>query len=236
MSAEIDDSQKQIQKFSIDDTIDKLFHSELELHPEELYRYVERLHENYQEALRSMNRRTYLLLFAWIAAMALGSGQVTEAEIGGIKISGVSTLLPAFPFAIGFIGYDLICAGSAVNLLWQAISRCYMNALPTAYKLNLEFLIAPPSFTNVERMYDGISRSNDVMGKFITWIFGTIVLLVPLVAIGHIAYLSWNVRCSKLFLCLSTALGFIMWVRSIILVLENSNKKASWVEQRIEVD
>jgi hypothetical protein len=101
----------------IDEAIDKLFEMEAGSHPDELVRYMKRLHESYREALQSMNPRTFTLLFAWVAGVALGSGLVSEAEFAGFKVVSIASLLPAFPLIIHSIGHLRICRDSRTHVI-----------------------------------------------------------------------------------------------------------------------
>lgn len=207
---------------NIEKAINELFESEAAGRGDELVRFIERIYNNYRAAIVTINRRTALLLFAWGAGVALGNGLVSEAAVAGLKISSITSLLPAFPLLIGFIGYDLHCAIAAQSLLWSSIECYYMKALPAAYNLKLEYLIAPPTFSNVERMYYGSSVVGKITSVSIGTIFFSVVILGPLAAIGHITYLEWALQgCSKVAICISSGIGLMFWVRSVVLFCQD---------------
>jgi site-specific recombinase len=130
-------------------------------------------------------------------------------------------MIVASPFLIGLLSYALLSAFAGAVVLWEAVCQGVSRMLPAAARYRLEDLLAPPTFSNVERMLE--PRPEHRLLSFFSGAWFVLVALMmfggSLGALVHTAYLLFDPRLdiSRELAVLSTALGATAWIRGMIL-------------------
>jgi len=132
--------------------IDKLISAELKDRPDQLGQFFERIQSNYDDAIRTASQFFLSMLAAWFLTYVIYQGWIDEIDFLGLKLN--RKMIVVSPFLLGLLSYGLLCALAAAVVLWEAISCGILRMLPTAWHLGLDDLLAPPTFSNVERMLE----------------------------------------------------------------------------------
>jgi hypothetical protein len=211
---------------TIEEAIDDVFEQDAKGNPDAMKAFVDRLHESQRYAATSMYRRTFLVLLLWLAGYLIATGVISEAEMAGLHANGdhLASLLPVFPIAIGFVAYELVCAVQARDVTRAALGRCYWHALPTAWSHDLERLLDPHTYLDVEAVYDVAIESENALQKVMANVLRMLVAIIasvgPAIAIGHLTYLGWRTAhtIGNVLLGASALLGVLFWLRAMFLV------------------
>jgi hypothetical protein len=211
----------------IDGKIDQLIRADLEKRPEQLRQFFERVQSNYDEAIRTASHFLLLLMAAWFLSFAIHMEWTSKIHLLGFEFKG--EMLVASPFLIGLLTYGQLSALAGAVILWEAISRAVCHLLPKAWELRLDDLLAPPTFSNVERMLEPPSAAKLQSFFSRAWfvLVGGAIFLGSLVALAQTTYflisrrhdsfaflhpLLYSVLCA-----LSVTLGLIAWFRGFVL-------------------
>lgn len=204
----------------LSDKIDELITAELEAHPERLVAFFARVQSNYDEAIRTATRFFLSMLAAWLLTYAIYQGYIQKIEIFGFDFD--RKMIVASPFVIGLLTYGLLSALAGAVVLWEAVSRGVHHMLPTAAKNSLDDLLAPPTFSNIERMLE--PRLEDkLLSLFSRSWFVLITLLMfggSFAALVHTTYLLFRPRPDTQLAVLgigSAILGALAWFRGVVL-------------------
>jgi hypothetical protein len=136
----------------VSDAVDQLFTTELPDHTEELKKFFDRIREKYDESIRATTKYFVLVLFVWLVTVAIGFNFITKIAWLGLELN--SSMLLVSPFLIGMLTYLLLSSMAASVILWETVSNSIRYTLPSAWDLGLECLLAPPTFSNIERMLE----------------------------------------------------------------------------------
>lgn len=203
----------------IADKFDEFLEVELRAHPEEVDRFFERVLANYDEAIKTATRFLLLMIAAWFVTYAIHMEWITQIEWLGITFNRQMTI--ASPFLIGLLSYQMQSALAGAVALWEAISRRLRYTLPTAWKHQLDDFLAPPTFSNVERMLEPeIAREKFSVCSRGWFIIVTITMFVGSIGgvIHAAALLIYPSRAAHLaWITASTAFGLLAWARGAIL-------------------
>jgi hypothetical protein len=126
------------------------------------------------------------------------------------------------PFVIGLFSYGVLSAMAGAIVFWEALSQSVCKMLPTAWKHSLDDLLAPPTFSNIERMLES-RRKEKLLSLFSqVWFafIGLTMLIGSLFAIGHTTFLFFKAALPDIkpaFGGVSALLGLIAWLRGFVL-------------------
>jgi hypothetical protein len=132
--------------------IDKLVAAEREAHPERLVAFFARLQTNYDEAIRAASSFFLLMLLAWFLTYAIYERWIEKFTLVGLELN--RRMIVAAPLLIGLLSYGMLSAMAGAVIFWEAVSRGVFHMMRTAWEHSLDDLLAPPSFSNVERMLE----------------------------------------------------------------------------------
>ena len=203
--------------------IDALIAAELPEHPDELRTFFEQIREKYDESIRATTKYFVLVQLAWVMTYAIATGKFGEnSSLWGIPLS--PKMLMISPFLIGILTYLLLSSMAASVILWEVVSHGVRHTLPSAWQGGLDCLLAPPTFSSIERIFEPARPS-----KFSYVWFALITLLIffgAIVALGHTIFLVFSLRsevcslgskvCLVITFC-SALLGLIAWLRGLLL-------------------
>lgn len=199
--------------------IDEFLRVELKAHPEQVEHFFGRVQSNYDEAIRTATRFLVLIIAMWFLTYAIHVGWLKKIEWAGIEFDRRMTI--ASPFILGLLSYGLQSALGGAVVLWEAISRRIRYTLPTAWKHNLDDLLAPPTFSNVERMLEPEIEfkafSLCSRGWFV--LVSVLMFVGSVAAVIHTAYLLIRPQPAAhwAWITMSAILGFVAWVRGVVL-------------------
>jgi len=200
--------------------IDKIFISaEAGKCPELIRYFFERVQTNYDEAIRMASRLFLSILAVWFLTYALHAKWIEKIEfLADLKVE----MIVASPFLIGMLSYGLLSALAGAVVLWEAVSRGVGHMLPTAWEQGLDDLLAPPTFSNVERMLEPSPKHklqtlfSGAWFMFITMIMfgGSLAAFTHTTSLLVQSPLRFFQSPLKL---LSVSLGAAAWVRGVVL-------------------
>lgn len=201
------------------DNIDKLISAEPEAHSARLERFFERVQSNYDESIRAATRFFLLMLAAWFLTYAIDAKWVTKVPFFGLDLD--RKMIVVSPFLVGLFSYGMLSAMAGAIVLWEAVSQSVCKMLPTAWEHSLDDLLAPPTFSNIERMLEP-RRKDKLLSLFSqVWFafIGLTMLFGSFFAIGHTAHVFCAARLpiDAGFGVASTVLGVIAWLRGFVL-------------------
>ena len=202
------------------DKIDEFLEVELKAHPAQVEQFFERVQLNYDEAIRAATRYLLLLIVAWFVTYAIHATWITKIEWAGLEFKPEMTI--ASPLLIGLLSYGLQSALAGAVVMWEAISRRLRYTLPTAWKYKLDDLLAPPTFSNVERMLEPESEFKTFSLCSRGWFVLVTVLIFggSIAALVHTTYLLTRVSppvARWVVIAISAALGAVAWIRGVVL-------------------
>ena len=207
----------------VSDKIDELVRLELNDHPERLVSFFERVRSNYDEAIRSASGFFLAMLAAWFLTFAIHQQWITKISfLGGVELNPKSIVLS--PFLIGLLSYGLLSALAGAVVFWEAFSRGVFHTLQSAWNQSLDDLLAPPTFSNVERMLEP-RPENTLLSLFSRGWFVLVTLMMfigSLASIVHTMYLLLDPSWSAVVI-LSAILGGIAWLRGVVLFVSAIN-------------
>jgi hypothetical protein len=211
---------------SIDQAIDDVFSLSSEEDSGAIQSFIDRLHESQRFATAALYRRTLLLLLLWLAGYLIATGVISEVEVSGFHAGAgqLISLLPVFPIAIGFVAYELVCAIKSRIVTQAALNRCYWNQLPAVWSHDLEILLNPHTYLDVEGVFKGAIGSAGLlqrgMAYYVPILVAVIGAAVPIAAIVHVTYLGWVGlhATGRLLLIASALLGTLFWLRAALLL------------------
>jgi hypothetical protein len=208
--------------------IDKLVAAEREAHPERLVAFFARLQTNYDEAIRAASSFFLLMLAAWFLTYAIYVGWIEKFTLVGLELN--RRMIVAAPLLIGLLSYGMLSAMAGAIILWEAVSRGVFHMMPTAWEHSLDDLLAPPSFSNVERMlepkpespFPRIPRWPGLQSFFSgAWFFIVTVLMFvgSAFAVGHTVWLFFRpgLEIDPAAGAASALLGVVAWLRGFTL-------------------
>lgn len=206
----------------IGDKIDEFIEAELKAHPEQVEHFFERVLSNYDEAIRTMTRFLLVLLGTWFLTYAIQEGWIDKLEWLGFEFKRKMTV--ASPFLIGILSYGMLCALAGAIVLWEAITQRLRHTLPTAWKNYLDTFLAPPTFSNVERMLEPIVERKPLSVYYSRLWFLLVSLMLyggGLAGIAHTTYLLFRPEAETgathwTVIAISAALGVAAWIRGVV--------------------
>lgn len=207
----------------IGDKIDEFLEAELNARPEEVSRFFERVQANYEEAIRTATRFLLLMLATWFLTYAIHEGWIGKVAWLGFEFKPEMTV--ASPFLIGLWSYLALSTLAGAIILWEAIIRRLRYMLPTAWKLYLENFLAPPTFSNVERMLEPIIEHKPLTVYFSRVWFVLVTATMfggGLAGIVHTTYLLFRPEIASevihwAVIVISAAFGAAAWIRGVVL-------------------
>jgi hypothetical protein len=179
----------------VGDRIDEFIQAELKAHPEQVCQFFERVQLNYDEAIRNATRYLLSMLAAWFVSYAIHKGWI--GKVGWLGIDFNHEMIVASPFLIGLLSYGALSSLAGAIVLWEAIIQRLRYIMPTAWEHYLENFLAPPTFSNVERMMEPIiDRSRLSIYFSRSWfVFVTIMMFGGgLAGIAHTTIYSFGPR------------------------------------------
>jgi hypothetical protein len=211
---------------TIDEAIDDVFDQKGDERAESVQAFMARLHDSMRSATAALYRRTLLVLLLWLAGYLIATGVISEVEISAFHAGAehLTSLLPAFPLAIGFVAYETMCAFKSREVTREALNRCYWHALPPVWSHDLEKLLNPHTYLDVEGMlHDAIEAAGPVqrsMAYLAPMLVGNIISVVPAIAIAHISYCGWEKLQTpgRILLAASIVMGALFWLRAMLLM------------------
>ena len=199
--------------------IDELMKGELKAHPERLVAFFARVQLNYDEAIRTATRFFLSMLAAWLLTYAIYKGSIETIKIYVVDLD--RKMIVVSPFVIGLLTYGLLSALAGAVVLWEALSRGVDHMLPTAAKYNLDDLLAPPTFSNVERMLENASEKKLPLFSRAWFVLITAMMfggsLAALVHTTCLLFLPPPDKQLAVFGIGSATFGSIAWVRGVVL-------------------
>jgi hypothetical protein len=210
---------------TIDQAVDDIFSLRTDGDADTIQSFVDRLHEGQRFATTALYRRTLLLLLLWLAGYLIATGVISEVEVSAFHAGSgqLIALLPVFPIALGFVAYELVCAIESRIVTQAALNRCYWNLLPAVWSHDLEILLNPHTYIDVEGMFRGAIESASLLQKamayYVPILVGIIAAFVPIAAILHVTYLGWTHLhlVGRALLVASAVLGTLFWLRAMLL-------------------
>lgn len=203
----------------IGDKIDEFLEVELEAHPEQVEHFFTRVQSNYDEAIRTATRYLLLMVATWFLTYAIHEGWIEKIEWLGFDFNRKMTI--AAPLLIGLLNYGLQSALAGAVVLWEAISRRLRYVLPTAWKHNLDDFLAPPTFSNVERMLEPRIEFKPLSLCSRAWFVIVTVMIFggSLAGLLHATYLLFRPPhvTHWVVILISGALGMVAWIRGFVL-------------------
>jgi hypothetical protein len=196
--------------------IDALIATELPEHPDALTKFFERIGEKYDESIRATTRYFVLVQLAWFLTYAVATGRMGEGSLFGIPFN--PKMLMISPFLIGVLSYLLLSSMAAAAVLWEAVSQGIRRTLPSAWERGLDCFLAPPTFSNIERMLEPFRPSRMSYAWFA--LISVLFFLGTIFALFHTTYLVWTLgqEISQVVTAFSFVFGFIVWLRGLSLL------------------
>jgi hypothetical protein len=190
--------------------------AELEAHRPGVVAFFERVTTNYDEAIRIATRYFLLVLACWLLTYAIATEWITTIDWLGVTFD--ARMIVAAPLLVGLLAYEMLSAMAAATILWEVVSIGLRRMLPSAWDNGLDDLLAPPTFSNVERLLEPRKPSRFSLG----W-FGLVTILMfggTLVALVHTARLLLRrpVEVHWALAIVSVAVGAISWGRGVVLL------------------
>jgi len=93
------------------DKIDKLIASEIDIHPERLVRFFDRVQLNHDESIRATTRFLILMLAAWFLANAIDAQWIEKIEFFGLSLD--RKMIVVSPLLVGLFSYGMLSAMAA---------------------------------------------------------------------------------------------------------------------------
>jgi hypothetical protein len=195
------------------------FLAEGDAHPEQIDSFFALVQSNYAEAIRTASSYFLWMLAAWLLTYAIATGVIDKIELLGIGLD--PKMIVVSPFLIGLLTYGLLSALAGAVVLWEAVSRRVYKLSPTAWHASLDDLLAPPTFSNVERMLEP-GRKNWVQLILSHGWFALVALMMfggSLTALVHTTCLFLDAQSGKpgILGVASVTLGALAWLRGIVL-------------------
>jgi hypothetical protein len=213
----INEGQRAVDQ--VDSKIDELVKAEIEQRPEQLRHFFERVQSNYDEAIRTASRFLLLMMAAWFLTFAIHMGWITKIDFLGATQLNNDTIV-ASPFLIGLLTYGQLSALAGAVILWEVVRRGVYHMLPKAWELDLDDWLAPPTFSNVERMLEPKPEAK-LQSRFSgAWfvLVSFVIFFGSLAALAQTTYFLFGSQPSHPALgALSAALGLIAWFRGFVL-------------------
>jgi hypothetical protein len=193
--------------------------AESDVRPEQIDSFFELVQSNYAEAIRTASFYFLWMLAAWLLTYAIATRVIDKIELLGIELN--PKMIVVSPFLIGLLTYGLLSALAGAVVLWEAVSRRVFKMSPTAWHASLDDLLAPPTFSNVERMLEPGRKNWVQLGLSRGW-FVLVTLMMfggSVTALGHTTVLFFTTRDQVhwAFGLVSCLLGLIAWGRGIVL-------------------
>ena len=205
----------------IGDKIDEFMEVELEAHPEQVGRFFERVQANYDEAIRNATRFFLRMRAAWFMTYAIHEEWIREVKWVSFEFNRKMTV--AAPFLIGLLSYGMFSALAGAILFWEAIIGRLRYTLPKAWEHHLDSFLAPPTFSNVERMLEPVTAGRRPSVYFSrAWFFLVTLMMFGggLAGIAHTASLLLTSGVvHKAIIATSTAMGLVAWLRGTVLAV-----------------
>lgn len=200
--------------------IDELIKAEAEGRPEQLRSFFDRVLTNYDEAIRTASRFFLLVLTAWFLTWAVYDEWIDKIEILGLNLN--KKMIVASPFLVGLLSYGMMSALAGAAVFWDAICRSVSHLLPAARKHHLDDLLAPPTFSNIERMLEP-GPEHKLRSLFSTAWFVLVTTLIfggSLGALAHTTFLLFKpgLQIDRALAVLSAVLGAAAWLRGNVLL------------------
>ena len=202
----------------ITEKIDELFTDIAPDRQEEIKSLLVNMHANLCDSGKSFHHSFVAFIVLWAVFYLIGNGLIQEAELFSLKVGKITTLTIAGPPILGGLFYSMLSSLAATEYLMSAISRVYKHVLPKVYSLDMEYLLAPPTFFNVERFLNGEATSKWLNSFTEGWIVGLAIvpLLGTIAALVHVSYLLWvNAPFSKYLMIASIFTGAVLWIRGL---------------------
>lgn len=216
----------------VSDKIDRLIKKELEAHPERLASFFEQVESNYAEAIRNATAFLIFMLAAWFLTFAIYAGWIDKITFFGTELK--KNMILVSPFLIGLLSYLQLSALAGAAVLWEVVSRGVFHMLPTAWKHSLDDLLAPPTFSNIERMLEPKpeNRLESLFSRAWFVLVGLMIFGGSLAALVHTTYLVFTVQVhvafgavvigqdlslALAFAVVSAFLGAAAWLRGVFL-------------------
>lgn len=205
--------------------IDELIRVEGSQHPEQLVSFFARVQSNYDEAIRTASRFFLIMLATWVLTCAMYWGWIDDFRFQGLALN--PKMIIASPFLVGILTYRLLSAMAAAVVLWEVVSEGVFRMLPTTRKYGFDDLLAPPTFSNVERMLEprGVWPS-----RFSRFWFGLVTIMMFLGSLAALVTTTWFLFRPRVYdffqnhhtiyvviAAVSAILGWIAWVRGFVL-------------------
>lgn len=198
--------------------IDKFLEVELTAHPEQVDQFFERVQSNYDEAIRTATRFLLLMIAVWFLTYAIHARWITEITWAGLTFDPKMTI--ASPFIIGLLSYVMQSALAGAVALWEAISRRLRYTLPTAWEYQLDDFLAPPTFSNVERMLEP-ETAREVFSLCSRGWFALVTIMMffgSIAGVIHATILLINsTDIHRAWIAIIAALGLVAWFRGVVL-------------------
>jgi hypothetical protein len=215
----------------INDTIDKFLEVELKAHPAQVEKFFERVQSNYDEAIKTATRFLLLMIATWFLTYAIHEGWIDEIEWLSVKFNREMTIVS--PFLVGLLSYGMQSALAGAVAFWEAISRRFLYTLPTAWEHQLDDFLAPPTFSNIERMLEPEKAREKFSLCSRGWFLLVTVLMFggSIAALIHTTYLlmypapipaTATTPATALYIpgawiAVSATLGALAWIRGVVI-------------------
>ncbi len=160
--------------------------------------YVEKIHVSIGDSTRRYLRSFYLLIITLAAHWLLHIGGIRAISIFSITIDYSSSVYWALSLIQAFLYYQALSALVFERYLQNSIHLFFRTTLPQVFKRNLDYLVFPATFSNLERMLmqnDGPGFLRQIHISFALFTTGvTIILPALLILVGlvfnYVAFLS----------------------------------------------
>jgi hypothetical protein len=203
---------------SIDARVHELFSAPEPPSPEDVRVLLAQFQANAAQASASMHRAALYLFGSWISVVLLGTGLIERAEVFGLSLRAIDTLLILGPPVAGAFSYFLLLSYGTSNHLIVAIASVYRHHLPGVHELGLHYYLMPPTLSTMENLLVGRASSRWLNLIQVGWLH-TLTGLVFLGSLGTLVHASYFLFLSQRGLVisslLSVALGVILWLRGL---------------------
>jgi hypothetical protein len=178
------------------------------------------LNSRLRDADKKLSGTIVQFLIAWTVFSAIGTGFVKQGAFSSFQITDANGALLVAPPLLGFLYYLIRAYGSSINSIGSAINAIHAARAPWVEPTGLGRLLRLPSVLYVEEL----ARQNEEsaflerFARYWSVFLFLAVMLLPLVAVVHVAFLLWSIPTSPVWVKVaSIALGGAFWVRATYL-------------------
>jgi hypothetical protein len=147
-------------------------------------RFLDMVLENLKEASKRYTQAYYFLLVLTAVYWLLGSSKPADFKLFDITVGDVESVRWVIPALMSFTYYQAVCAFVLEIILLRLFNSYAQKQLKEIYDKGLIRFAYPLSYFNHERILAEVSNTGGTVAKFVGFIIGLILLVVPLILIA----------------------------------------------------